>query len=629
MPIVTRYTTAQNIGTFNHRTNNKTVPYKYFIENPLVVIKNPKIEIEFYSKNDVLLFRIPEGIRDTILNSIEWNHDFRGCADLTVKLLTATPFPLTYGCKIRISVSGIVAIGKTIYTGYLYKPQSEFNSKKGLFEYKFFGLRKRYEKQEITLPTYSISSIGQSGSNSTFNVSSISGISIGQVIAVRRCDNDLNNDYFTITGFTGTSVTVINAVGVAQATSGGDFVVLPIEWSSANLLSEVFKSVAYLASIAFGIGYNPSKIETSSGYSTAGLVDFSEMDYDKAFESIEKMAYGFAAMGVDEYGDFFFKVIPSNVITVLNTGYEINDPGLTLNYNNLANVITGERTKGRNSTTNGFDVVTTALPLVDVNLSIAKYGVYTKRVQVPAYLSDNVIQQIVDADLQQNKEPRYSAKIDDVKFDRFYEIGDYAVCPLPDIYTDVVSECDSLTNWTDDTNITLAINTDVLVTGNGALQISAGVASIGESFYYSLTYDLFGKKSVEMWLRSNQRGDFLTMQLTDGVTTENYPIYIDTVDQYYRVIIDIDPSVLTSLTEIRFEFGASTVNGTIVYIDELSIKRLTATHVRMPFKKATYKLTPHTGGVNLEFGLESEKLSEFLQGLQTQIETNKIGARNK
>lgn len=629
MPIVTRYTTAQNIGTFNHRTNNKTVPYKYFIENPLVVIKNPKIEIEFYSKNDVLLFRIPEGIRDTILNSIEWNHDFRGCADLTIKLLTATPFPLTYGCKIRISVSGIVAIGKTIYTGYLYKPQSEFNSKKGLFEYKFFGLRKRYEKQEITLPTYSISSIGQSGSNSTFNVSSISGISIGQVIAVRRCDNDLNNDYFTITGFTGTSVTVVNAVGVTQATSGGDFVVLPIEWSSANLLSEVFKSVAYLASIAFGIGYNPSKIETSSGYSTAGLVDFSEMDYDKAFESIEKMAYGFAAMGVDEYGDFFFKVIPSNVITVLNTGYEINDPGLTLNYNNLANVITGERTKGRNSTTNGFDVVTTALPLVDVNLSIAKYGVYTKRVQVPAYLSDSVIQQIVDADLQQNKEPRYSAKIDDVKFDRFYEIGDYAVCPLPDIYTDVVSECDSLTNWTDDTNITLAINTDVLVTGNGALQISAGVSAIGESFYYSLTYDLFGKKSVEMWLRSNQRGDFLTMQLTDGVTTESYPIYIDTVDQYYRVIIDIDPSVLTNLTEIRFEFGASTVNGTIVYIDELSIKRLTATHVRMPFKKATYKLTPHTGGVNLEFGLESEKLSEFLQGLQTQIETNKIGARNK
>lgn len=630
MPIVESFTTAQNIGTFNNRTNNKQVPYYFFQENPLQIIKNPKIEIEFYSKNDVLLFRIPEGVRDTILNSLEFNYDFRGCADLVIRLLTATPFPLVYGTKIRVVVSGIIQFGKVFYTGYLFKPQSEFNSKKDVYEYKFFGLRKRYEKQEISLPIYSITSISKSGSNVTVNTSGSIPITTitNQKVAIRRTDNTGNTGYYSIASYTGSSVTFVNAGGAIQASAGGDFVILPYEWSVSSLVSDVYKSLALLASEAFDIGYNVSKIAESTGKTTDGMIDFNEMEYDKAFELLEKRCTDYAYMGVDEFGDFFFTLVPEKVLTVLNTGYDIVDPGLSLNYNNIANVITGERMKGRGETGSGFDVAAVAQPLSDVELSIAKYGKFAKRIQVPGYLSDATIQLIVDADLQQNKDPRYSAKINDMQFDRFYPVGDYDICPLPGVYTDVVDECDTLTNWTNDANVSLSNNTDILITGNASLQIDATTLSSTETFTLTIDYTLEGKKTIELWLRSSKTGDYLSVRLTDGVTDEDYPLFIGTSNQFYRVIIDISQSALTNLTAIIFMFGTVTENTTL-YLDEVSIKKFTARHIRVPFKKANYKLAAHRGEVNLEFGLESEKLSEFLQAVNLQTEIQKIGARNR
>lgn len=625
MPQVTRYTPSWNLKTLNNRTLNKKVPYKFFDDSSLSVISTTGIEVNFYSKNDVLLFRIPANTKETLLNSVEFTHDFKGSADLVLKLLDNTPYPLIYGSKIKIKIGG-----KTFYTGYLFKPQSEFNAKKGLFEYKFFGLRKRYEGQEIVLPTYNITSITKSGDDVYYYSSTPipSSVITNQRIGVRRTDNKANNGYYLIQQRGTNWVKITNHFGVDQTTAGGDFNILPYVWSNPAPISEVFKALAQMAASSFSIGYNAAKIEYSTGHLTSGMVDFDGMDYEKAIESLEKMSLNFATMGVDNEGEFFFKLTPEEPVTVLNTGYEINDPGLSLNYNNLANIITGERTKERGATGNGFEVAAVAEPLEDVNLSIAKYGKYTKRVKVPGYLSDAVIQQIVNSDLQANKEPRFSSKIENVKFDRFWSLGDYAICPLPDVYTDIVSECDSLTNWTHDTNVTLAVNTNVMISGNGSLQINGTPLSSSESFELSVDYDLTGKTTLEMWMQSNRSGDYLTVSITDGVTTENYPLSITTINQFFRVVIDIKNSALNKLTEIKFTFGTLTQN-LLMYFDEIAIKRFTAKHQRLPFKKAIYKLSAHKGSVNLEFGLEGEKLSEFLAAIQTQTEYNNIASRNK
>lgn len=624
MPIETGFTAATNLYRQNQRVLNRAVSYKYFLQEQPLVITNDQLEIEFLSKAGNILFTVSGGVKDTVLNSIEFNHDWRGSADCIVRLVSAPPFPLVYGVKIRVKVSG-----RVYYTGYLFRPQSEFNAKKGLYEFKFFGLRKRYEKQEVILPIYNISSITKSGSLCTLNFSPSLpfGTRINQRIGVRRCDNKNNNGYYLIKNFGSFSITVDNFFGAAQATSGGDFVILPPEWSNSIQVSEVFSALAKIGAATFGIEYNPAKIEFSAGKMSGGFVDFSGMDFDKAMESIEKMCSSFANCGVDQDGEWFFQLIQDDVRTVLNTGYELNDPALTLNYNTLANVITGERTKGRGDSGNGFDVAAVAGPTADVNLSIAKYGKYTKRVQLPGFLSDGAIQTIIDTDLQQNKEPRYSAHPKQLRFDRFWELGDYAICPLPDVYLSVISECDTLTNFTAASATAISINTNVVITGAGALQV---LTDYTQTNWVKLTQDvdLTGKETIEFWINANTAGDFLSVDLTDGVTVESYPIFISALNQYIRIVIDIQNSVLNKLTEITFSFGAHTAD-ILLYLDEVSVRKYDAEHIRLPLKKAMYKLKPHSAEVDLEFGSESEKLSEFLQGLQIQIEKNAQGAKNK
>lgn len=624
MPFIISKTVASNLGMMSRRVLNRGFSYQYFIQEQPDVITNDQIEIEFLSKNNNVLFVVSGGVKDTILNSVEFNHDFRGSADCIIRLVTAPPFPIVYGAKIRIKVAG-----KIYYTGYLFRPQSEFNSKKGLFEFKFFGLRKRYEKQEVILPVYNISSIGKSGSLATYNISPSlpAGITANQRIAVRRCDDKNNNGYYLIKNFGSTYITVDNFFGVYQGTAGGDLVILPPEWSNSIQISEVFRALAIIGKETFGIEYNPAKIEFSSGKMSGGFIDFSGMEFDKAMESIEKMCSSFANLGVDQEGEWFFQLIPEQIRTVLNTGYELNDPALTLNYNTLANVITGERTKGRGETGNGFDVAAVAGPSGDVNLSIAKYGKYTKRVQLPGFLSDGAIQKIIDADLQQNKEPAYSAHPKNLKFDRFWELGNYDLCPLPDVYLTVISECDSLTNFTAAPATTIAVNQNIVITGAGSLQINTDYTQTNW-VKLTQTVDLVGKETIEFWINTNTAGNYLSVDLTDGIIIENYPVFLSTQNQFVRITIDIKNSALSELTEIKFAFGATAAN-VLMYLDEISIRKYGAEHIRVPLKKASYKLKPHSAEVDLEFGTESEKLSEYLQGLQMQIEKNAIAAKNK
>lgn len=624
MPIVTSQTVATNLGQMSRRVLNRGVTYQYFLQEQPDVITNDQIEIEFLSKNNNVLFVVSGGVKETILNSVEFNHDFRGSADCIVRLVTAPPFPIVYGAKIRVKIAG-----KIYYTGYLFRPQSEFNSKKGLFEFKFFGLRKRYEKQEVILPIYNITSITKSGTYATYNFSPSlpAGITANQRIAVRRTDNENNRGYYLIKNFSSNSITVDNFFGVAQATSGGDFVVLPPEWSNSIQISEVFRALAKIGQQTFGIEYNPAKIEFSSGKMSGGYYDFNGMDFDKAMESIEKSCSGFANLGVDQDGEWFFQLVPEQIRTVLNTGYELNDPALTLNYNTLANVITGERTKGRGDSGNGFDVAAVAGPSGDVNLSIAKYGKYTKRVQLPGFLSDGAIQTIIDRDLQNNKEPRYSAHPKQLRFDRFWDLGDYDICPLPDIYLTVISECDSLDNFTSAPATTISTNQNVVITGAGSLQINTDYT---QTNWVKLTQDvdLVGKETIEFWINTNTAGDYLSIDLTDGVITENYPVFLSTQNQFVRIVIDLSASALLQLTEITFAFGVTTAD-ILLYVDEISIRKYGAEHIRLPLKKASYKLKPHSAEVDLEFGSESEKLSEYLQALQMQIEKNAQAAKNK
>ena len=628
MPRVEKFTTSFGIGQFGARAFTRPYPYNVFEQDQVNIISNDTIDIDFYTQTNVPLFSLSANVKDTILNKLKFVNDFRGCAECELSLTSAPYTDLQYGAKIKVRIGN-----QYFYTGYLFKPQAEFNSKRNLFVYKFFGMRQRYASQKINLKKYNITSITKSGDQVTYNFTQSvpSDIFVNQRIGVRRTDNAANNGYFLITNIGSNSVTVTSFFGVAQASAGGDVIILPASCSNTANLSEVFKDVAKQAVKDFPeLTYNPTKVEFSAGKLTAGFLDIDGLTYDKLFETLEILSGNQYYMGIDEAGEFFFKKIPSGILEVLNTGYDMVDPGVTLNYNNIANLITGERTAARGSSSNGFVVVGTAQPESDALLSQAKYGVYSKRIQMPAYLSDTAIQAVIDNVLAINKEPRYSAKINNLKFDRLYKIGNYSICPLPDYYNTVVNECETLTGWTAGANISLTIDTQILITGNGSLNVGLTTLSNGEEIRLTLAEDfsLIGKQTISFWIYSSRYGNFTMLEISDGVNYYDYPIDVTTVSQFFLVTIDISEIQLDVIKELAFKFSGVT-QSTELYLDKIDVRRFGATHITVPLKKATYDLDSHNANIDLEFGDEGESLSEYLQGIQATIETQKIASVNR
>ena len=628
MARVTKYTTSFGIGQFGARAFTRPYPYTVFEQTSSNIISNGTIEIDFYTKDNIALFSLSASAKDTIVSKVKFTNDFRGCAECQLSLTSAPYTDLQYGAKIKIRIGN-----QYFYTGYLFKPQAEFNSKRNLFIYKFFGMRQRYSGQKLSLKKYNITSISVSGGEATYHLSEQvpNDIFVNQRIGVRRTDNAANRGYFLITNIGTSSITVSSFFGVSQGTSGGDLIILPASCSNTSNLSEVFKDIAKEAVKNFPeLKYNPTKIEFSTGKLTAGFIDIDGVNYDKLLETLEILSGNKYYMGVDEEGEFFFRKIPTNILDVLNTGYDMVDPGVTLNYNNIANLVTGERTNQRGSTSNGFNVVGTAQPESDALLSQAKYGVYAKRVSLPAYLSDSAIQAVIDNVLAINKEPRYSAKISNLKFNKLYNIGNYQICPLPDYYNTVFNECEILTGWTSGDNINLSINYDFVITGNGSLNIDLSLLSNGQEIRYTpeKPFDLTGKQTLSFWIYSNKYGNFTTLEISDGEVYYDYPVNITTVSQFFLVTIDISSIELDEIKELAFKFEGIAEN-TEIYIDKIDVRKFGATHIEVPLKKATYDLDSHNSNIDLEFGDEGESLSEYLQGIQATIETQKLASANR
>ena len=85
---------------------------------------------------------------------------------------------------------------------------------------------------------------------------------------------------------------------------------------------------------------------------------------------------------------------------------------------------------------------------------------------------------------------------------------------------------------------------------------------------------------------------------------------------------------LDEIKELAFKFSGVT-ESLELYIDKIDVRKFGANHVTVPLKKATYDLDSHNANIDLEFGDEGESLSEYLQGIQAQIETQKLATANR
>jgi hypothetical protein len=447
------------------------------------------------------------------------------------------------------------------------------------------------------------------------------------MLASRNCTSEVNDLYSMITAVGVNWFEITNPVGVAQGSAAGDIRVLPAEWSSSNLISLLFTQLVTTYGSELGIGYVPAKIIDSTGSNTLGYVDFNGSTLDDAIKMLEKMTLGSYVMGVDRAGDYFFKPVPG-VNDVLNVGYNIHDFQLTRNFDKIINVVDVRRAKGHSEGGNGW---VTASVGSDAT-SIAKYGRRSPSeatITIPEYFSDTVADLIRDNTIATFKDPKYFCKIKGIRMTQAFDNGFYRFSSYPDTYYEIFDEMDSLTGWTFGANISRSITTDTLVTGAGALKLDLTAASNGQSATKSgLSYSIRGKKKLAFWVRGSVAGQFIEVSFTDGTNTTSANVYIGVANEYSYFTLDISASLVNTITSLSFNVSG-VATATTIYIDEISVEMLGSLQIVMPFKKVKTYFKTNEFLQDLELGLQYDKLSEYMQGLQTQISSHNIFLKDR
>ncbi len=625
MPFVEYTRMPKRISLKRKRIHRKEGSILIFEPSPEVPSGYLTPSISISTLTGGLLGAIPSGIQNTIINSIEYTNSERGSDEAVLILNQLPPFPLAVYSTISITVNG-----QPDYKGYMWKPFDPGNTKNETFKYEFYGLRKKYEKTPIeTTQNFTISSITRpGGTTSRYNVTTTTaGINTNQMLAARGCTSDFNNLYSMITAVGSNWFEITNPVGVAQAGTGGDIRVLPAEWSSSNLISLLFTQLVTTYGSGLGIGYVPAKVIASTGSNTLGYVDFNGSTLQQAIEMLEKMTLGSYVMGVDRAGDYFFKPVPA-VNDVLNVGYNIHNFQLTRNFDKIINVVDVRRAKGHSEGGNGW---VTASVGSDAT-SIAKYGRRSPSeatITIPEYFSDDVADLIRDNTLATFKDPKYFCKIKGVRMTQQFDNGFYRFSSYPDIYSTIFDELDSLTGWTFGANISRSIDTTTLVTGAGSFKLDLTSSSNGQSATKSgLSFAITGKKTLSFWIRGTRAGQFIQVSFTDGANTTSANVYISVPNEFYYFTLDISSSLVNTITSLSFNVSGVT-SATTIYIDEISVECLGSLQIVMPFKKVKTYFRTNEFLQDLELGLQYDKLSEYMQGLQTQVSSHNLFLKDR
>jgi hypothetical protein len=578
-------------------------------------------QIKFTTASGALLSFIPINVQNTKFVEAIFASTPNGSESFSFKLNDVPKFPLQ-----RFSQTKFTIELDSIFYGYIFDTPELGSAKKKYQEYKGFGQAKRLENCIIdnTLK-WDISSISMSGSDMTIHTSTpVSGVVLNQWAIIRNAVDSSNNVQAFIVGVGASSITVVNVAGLNQAGVGGQIVVLPVEWSgySAVLVSDLFDQIVRLYCGSLPINYNPDKIiETTGKTLGGGKIDWDGLTIKKAFENIKLMLGDTFDLGVDEYDDFFIRPKETDVQDVLHTGYQVQNPEIKLNLNNVINSVNILRGKSKlDQTKVGSSVGATASDPT----SIAKYGLMHKDIEVAGYFSDETCQVIADQIILDKKEPKYSVTVKDLAM-RYYPHGYYTIVSEFDDYVYDLETFESLTGWSTDPDFALALNNSILLTGAYSMRISLGVASDGTETKKTISHKVFFPKKIYLWGYANKKGQYVNFGYGKTSFTENLvPIYANTTNAFFCLEIDVTNYTEDAINEIGFQFH-NTVADTVFYVDNLQILDYSTKRYTVYTKKITYRFLARKNVVDIEFSDETiRSLEDFMAGIKAQTETSKL-----
>ena len=608
---------------FSNRPYRKFKEYRKYVE-PIESL--PDTSLEVFTFNGGSIGKIYTNVEKPILQKIKFTIDDFGSRDFEIHLSELPDFPLINFSQIIFSIDK-----EKVFGGYIYDLPEVGNTKEKAYIIKGFGFKKRLE--EVTIQTkenYNIQSISFNGSTNvcsyyTTQNLDLSKVEMGCKIFVSNSENKINDGLYTIIGLSSNRIDIYTPFAVNQSIIIGEIKVLPLTWSeSSKLVSEVLTHIIAnfgLGSFGLPLKYNPLLIEETIGITIGGVIDFNKLTLLKTVQALQNILGNEYKIFIDANGFWNLKKLNSEIKGVFNIGFNVNDFELKLDYDKIRNVITvlraGTKTESGNSVIGAI-----GNPQEDVATSISKYGRKEEKIELPSYFSDEACQLIANQTLSVKKEPRFQSKIKKA-FLKNYEFGNYKIITTRDNQKEIINECDSLTDWNFN-SIPTFLDANILMTGAKSIRIE--IDTINNSQYFDLdliNFNLSQKQKINIWIRSNKLGNLLEIGFIGNNDSKIFNISFDSINQFIFFSFEIKDMISTFLNKIRF-YVKNISELTYINLDEISLSYFGEKHIINPLKLATYNISNSEKFVDLDLGLETDKLEDFLNGIKASKENQSL-----
>jgi hypothetical protein len=235
-----------------------------------------------------------------------------------------------------------------------------------------------------------------------------------------------------------------------------------------------------------GVNYNVGKIDCPVAVTD---IEFNKKDFVKVFDSLLKIAnQDFNTTeyvwGVDEEKDLYFRPLSTTPQKSLFEGFQYQDPEVEIS-DDVVNKVIAYRT------TSADPNVTELVNTYEDTGSQDRNGIRERKIVFPDFTDSADIQNIADAVIKRNLDPKKRITIKDLDVG-ILEEGFYNISVKPEEYFQLVNECDSLDGWdfSASPNMPVTVSQDQVLTGRSSLKFEPSALASGNFAEYTLPVKL-------------------------------------------------------------------------------------------------------------------------------------------
>ncbi|MDZ4726209.1 MAG: hypothetical protein SH817_08625 [Leptospira sp.] len=528
-----------------------------------------------------------------------------------VPLLTYTEYALKFGSIPR-------------FKGYITKRPIPGEDED--LNFSGYGFFKKIEKTKIKNPdNHLIQSVSQSGTTMTLNLlpgSLVASAKVGLKIVVKNCNESKNNGVFEITSNGTATIVVLNPSGVTDSSISGVVYILPIEWTESTRIDLLIKKTLSMSLTSSNqVLYDPSTIEETTGFLSAGEVNFEGMEIGKFFDLMRKFLQRKYYIGIDGYGKIFVRQIPLQMIQKLHAGFDFPSGSINTDEEVAGNLITVNKSDSKSGKSSGSSIA----GIASDPTSVAKYGEQPYSEDIPGHLSADTGNLYANALLIIMKDPIIQGEAKDMPW-RWYDFGLYGYVTKTDFYPFTIEDFDSLTNWVTDAEITRSIVNSKLVNGANSHKLVLTSASENKVHRKPISFRMNSGKNMFFYMFSNVKIKIRYGFGTDSWNENVYDFETFEVDRWFPYRVQFQ-GLTKQINHIGFQI-LSDIDAE-VYLDFLNCFSYTALHYELQLDQAEYIIDSHERKVTLKFGdlTRNPGFEQYIAGIKAQAEVAKMMVR--